>query len=76
MITKRDALVNANRRDIVRHRLRGEEGDGGRRRDAAGRAQQRVQGEERPVLGGAAGDSRLKEGPPPEGQEVREPKLN
>jgi hypothetical protein len=54
--------VDASRRDVVQHRLRGEEGDGGRRRHAAGRAQQRVQGEERPALGGAAGDSRLKEG--------------
>ena len=48
-----------NRSDIFQHRLRGEEGDGGRRRDAAGGAEQRGQGEERPVLGGAAGDSRL-----------------
>ena len=45
--------------DIVRHRLRGEEGDGGRQRDAPGGAEQRVQGEERPALGGA-GDSGLK----------------
>ena len=64
--------MNANRRDVVQHRLRGEEGDGGRRRDAAGRGQQRVQGEERPALGGAAGDSRLKGR---QGKEARKPKL-
>jgi hypothetical protein len=61
LITK---LLSHFRRDIVRHRLRGEEGDGCRRRDAAGRAQQRVQGEERPALGGSGAgddDSRLKD---------------
>jgi hypothetical protein len=53
--------IYPRRREIVRHRLLGEEGDGGGRRDAVGRAQQRVQGEERAALAAAGDDSRLKE---------------
>lgn len=39
-----------SRRDIVQHRFRDEEGDGGRRRDPVGSPEQHLQGQECSVL--------------------------